>query len=166
MRTYPKGNYKRCTVAKAPDFAYVVVYICSMDTVFSLTEINTVACQLWAATGAGKVLAFHGNMGAGKTTLIHALCEGVGVTDPVSSPTFSLINEYDSPAGTIYHMDLYRVNSETDAIRAGIEDALYSGATCLVEWPEKIPGLLPEHTIHIQLSLAPEGKRRLQIRPN
>ncbi len=136
-----------------------------MDAVFSLTEINTVARQLWEATGAGKVLAFYGPMGAGKTTLIHALCDQIGVTDPVSSPTFSLINEYDSPEGTIYHMDLYRLNSETDAIRAGIEDALFSGATCLVEWPEKIPGLLPETTISVQLSLAAEGKRRLQIRP-
>lgn len=137
-----------------------------MDTVFLLTEITTVARQLWEATGAGQVLAFHGSMGAGKTTLIHAVCAQAGVTDPVSSPTFSLINEYVSPAGPIYHMDLYRLNNETDAIRAGIEDALYSGATCLVEWPEKIPGLLPDSTIHIQLTLAPEGKRRLQIRPN
>jgi tRNA threonylcarbamoyladenosine biosynthesis protein TsaE len=137
-----------------------------MDQVFSLSEIDAVAALLWQQTGKGSVLAFHGSMGAGKTTFIHALCRYLGVTDKVSSPTFSLINEYHSPAGVLYHMDLYRLNSEEEALRAGVEEALYSGSTCLVEWPEKAPALFPPDTVHVYLELAGDHKRRLHIRRN
>ena len=80
-------------------------------------------------------------MGSGKTTFIHALCDVLGVTDAVGSPTFSIINQYQMADGqTLYHLDLYRINDDEEAVQAGIEEVLYSGDYCMVEWPEKIPG--------------------------
>lgn len=130
---------------------------------FELNEINSVAEQVNAYLLNAKVLAFHGEMGAGKTTFIAALCKSMGVKTKVASPTFALIYEYSSPSGPLYHMDLYRLNSEEEAIRAGVEDALWSGSTCFVEWPEKAIGLLPPGTIHLTLSAMDENKRRLII---
>ena len=103
-------------------------------------------------------------MGAGKTTFIHALCEGMGVKDVVSSPTFSIINQYKAGNGqTIYHMDLYRIKDESEALNAGVEDCLYSGNTCLVEWPEKAPGIFPDDTLHISITYVDDNTRKLQI---
>ena len=90
-------------------------------------------------------------MGAGKTTFIHALCEVMGVTDTVGSPTFPIINEYAYPGGKIYHMDLYRLKDEEEAVRAGVEDVLYNGDLCLVEWPDKAPGIFPPGTINLMI---------------
>jgi len=104
-----------------------------MEWLFNLGEIKKVAKEFWQEAGEGKVIAFHGKMGAGKTTFIHALCDVKEVSSPVGSPTFSLINQYEYPDGLIYHIDLYRLNDEQEAIRAGIEDCLYSGDTCLLE---------------------------------
>ncbi|HQR00546.1 MAG TPA: tRNA (adenosine(37)-N6)-threonylcarbamoyltransferase complex ATPase subunit type 1 TsaE, partial [Ferruginibacter sp.] len=121
-----------------------------MEVNFTLEQIDAVAAQVLAASAAYPVLAFHGEMGAGKTTLIHTLCEKMGVKDTVSSPTFSIINQYKKgDGGTVYHMDLYRIRDEQEAINAGVEDCLYSGHTCLVEWPEKVPGIFPPDTLHI-----------------
>ena len=102
-------------------------------------------------------------MGSGKTTLIHAICDEKGVSSPVSSPTFALINEYSAANGSIYHIDLYRLNDEEEAVRAGVEDVLYSGKTCLVEWPEKAPSIFPEDTVHIFIEPLGSNIRRLTV---
>jgi len=135
-----------------------------MEWLFNLGDIKKVAEEFWQQTGEGKVIAFHGKMGAGKTTFIHALCDAKQVSSPVGSPTFSLINQYEYPGGLIYHIDLYRLNNEQEAIRAGIEDCLYSGDTCLLEWPDKAPGILPQNSIHTDIEAVDDQIRRLRIR--
>lgn len=112
-----------------------------MEWTFSLDNIATVAAACWKAIGDKKIVAFHGEMGAGKTTFINALCDEKKVKDVVSSPTFSIVNEYaydcEGTPKILFHMDLYRLRDEEEAIRSGVEDLLYSGNICLVEWPEK-----------------------------
>lgn len=117
--------------------------------------------------GSSKVFAFHGQMGTGKTTFIHALCGVKGVKDVVGSPTFSIINEYaytdNGVVKKIYHIDLYRLKDEEEAIRAGVEDCLYSNDICLVEWPEKAPGIFPADTVHIYMQPVDTQTRRVEI---
>ncbi len=136
-----------------------------MESDFSLENINSVAENFWKETEGKTVFAFHGGMGAGKTTFIHALCDAKGVKDVVGSPTFSIINEYEYDCeGTkkvIFHVDLYRLKDEEEAMRAGVEDALYSGYICLVEWPEKAPSIFPDNTVHVQIELIDTQTRRL-----
>lgn len=135
-----------------------------MEVNFRLEQIQDVALQLLSAAGDHKVIALHGDMGAGKTTLIHALCETMGVKDVITSPTFSIINQYKTTGGqTVYHMDLYRIKDENEAANAGIEDCLYSGELCLVEWPEKAPGIFPDDTLHITISSVDDNTRKLKI---
>ena len=131
---------------------------------FSLEEIRRAAGDFIKAVSEQKVIALHGQMGAGKTTFIHAICDGLGVNDSVSSPTFSIINEYRSAQGTIYHIDLYRLKDENEAIAAGVEECLYSGNLCLVEWPEITPGLFPDNTVHCYLTITGNNERMLQIK--
>ena len=142
-------------------------YLCSMQKIYSETEIKNVAEWLWLQIQPHKVIALHGEMGTGKTTLVHALCDHLGVQDAVSSPTFSIINEYefekDNEPQTIYHIDLYRLKDEEEAVRTGVEDTLFSGAYCFVEWPEIAPEIFPEETLHVFMSLAEDGKRRIEI---
>lgn len=137
-----------------------------MKITFQIGEIEQVAAQVWEQIQNNPVVAFHGNMGAGKTTFIQQLCKQAGVKDTMSSPTFSIINEYRSPAGSIYHMDLYRLNSEVEAQRAGVEEYLFSGARCFVEWPEKAPGIFPDETLHVTIDITNDGSRVLQIQEN
>ncbi len=133
-----------------------------MDILYRLGEIDRVAELLWKEGAASKVWAFHGPMGSGKTTLIHHLCDFLQVKGRVSSPTFALINSYESPiAGTICHMDWYRLKNEAEAVQAGIQDSLQSGQLCLVEWPENAPGLLERDTFRIYLEVLGGNKRRL-----
>jgi tRNA threonylcarbamoyladenosine biosynthesis protein TsaE len=138
-----------------------------MERVFTLNNINEVAKECWKATEGRSVLAFHGPMGAGKTTFIHALCDVKGVKDVVGSPTFSLVNEYEySCEGTkkaLFHLDLYRIKNEEEAVRAGVEEVLYSGNICLAEWPDKAPGIFPDDTVHIYIELVDHETRRLKI---
>ena len=138
-----------------------------MERSFSLDKINEVAKEFWKATNGKMVFAFHGQMGVGKTTFIHALCDAKGVKDVVGSPTFSIINEYEYDCeGTkkvIFHIDLYRLKDEEDAIRTGVEECLYSGNICLVEWPEKASGIFPHDTVHIHIELVNDTTRRLKI---
>ena len=137
-------------------------YLCLMDAIFTLEQIKQVAGSLWKEGKAKKIWAFHAGMGTGKTTFIHALCEELGVSSAISSPTFAIINEYASTvAGTIYHMDWYRLKNEEEAMNAGIEDSLLSGQLCLIEWPENAAGLLPENTFHIYMEVLDEKTRRL-----
>jgi tRNA threonylcarbamoyladenosine biosynthesis protein TsaE len=135
-----------------------------MDLNFSLQEINTAAAQLLEAAGSNRVMAFHGEMGAGKTTFIHALCQLLGVQGTVSSPTFSIINQYAAADNkTVYHMDLYRLKDEQEALNAGVEDCLYSGNRCLVEWPEKAPGIFPGNTLHVTISSTGTNTRKVSF---
>ncbi len=135
-----------------------------MELIFNLGEIAVAAKNFLTATANYKVFALRGEMGAGKTTFIHALCEVMGVKDTITSPTFSIINQYKTNTGqTVYHMDLYRIKDEQEAINAGIEDCLYSGDTCWVEWPEKAPGIFPAETLYITMSSVDRNTRKLQI---
>lgn len=121
---------------------------------FHLSEIKQTAAQVWKKYSQYKIWAFHAAMGSGKTTFIHALCDVLQVTSAVGSPTFAIINEYTSPvAGTIFHMDWYRIKDETEAIQAGCEDCIESGNLCLIEWCEKFPGLLPPGCLHISIEV-------------
>ena len=131
-----------------------------MELIFQLQDIEKAADTFWHAFPLQRIFAFHGNMGSGKTTFIHSLCATRGVTDTVGSPTFSIINEYRYGGGKIYHMDLYRLKDEEEAVRAGVEDVLYSGDLCLVEWPDRAPGIFPADTVHIWLEiLAPDTRK-------
>ena len=138
-----------------------------MEWTFSLDNIKEVAKEFWKAVEGRTVFAFHGQMGAGKTTFIHALCDAKGVKDVVGSPTFSIINEYEylceGTKKALFHMDLYRLNSVEEAQRAGVEDALYSGYICLVEWPEKAPGIFPEGTVQVLIKAIDDTTRQLII---
>lgn len=102
-------------------------------------------------------------MGAGKTTLIHAICEEKKIQSVVSSPTFAIINEYNSDTETIFHIDLYRLKDEEEAIRTGVEDSLYSGNVCLVEWPEKAPGIFPPETCHVRIEEIDANLRKISL---
>ncbi len=110
-----------------------------------------------------KILLFYGEMGAGKTTFIKAFCAALGVEDTVSSPTFSIVNEYHYPQGIIYHFDFYRLKNQTEALDLGVEEYLDSGEYCLIEWPEKIPDLLPENYLKINIEVQPDQQRKLTI---
>jgi tRNA threonylcarbamoyladenosine biosynthesis protein TsaE len=138
-----------------------------MEWKFSLDNIKEIATRFWKLTGEAKVVAFHGQMGAGKTTFIHALCDAKGIKDVVGSPTFSIINEYVYTEGDvtkkIFHLDLYRLKSEEEAIQAGVEDCLYSNNISLVEWPEKAPGIFPADTLHVYIDLIDSDTRKLGI---
>jgi tRNA threonylcarbamoyladenosine biosynthesis protein TsaE len=125
-----------------------------MELIFTIDKIDMAARQLIDQIGAASILAFEGEMGSGKTTFIKALCLEMGVTGAVSSPTFSIINEYKTQTGQIiYHMDLYRIKEEVEAINAGVEDCLLSGNICLIEWPDKIVGLLGANTMHLSVQV-------------
>ncbi len=133
-----------------------------MDAIFEMEHIHQVAKLLWKEGKQNRVWAFHAPMGAGKTTFIHALCELLEVKDSISSPTFAIINEYQSPlAGTIFHMDWYRLKGEEEAIQAGIEDTLLSKNLCLVEWPENAAALLPEDVFNVYIEILNATTRRL-----
>jgi tRNA threonylcarbamoyladenosine biosynthesis protein TsaE len=134
-----------------------------MEILFSIEEIQEVAHKI-ISENPRKVIFFHGQMGAGKTTLIKALAKELGVTDATSSPTFSLVNEYKTgDSGYMYHFDVYRLKDETEALDFGIDDYLYSGNWCFIEWPEKIPNLLPDDYSEVFISILPDGKRKVVL---
>ena len=134
-----------------------------MEITFSLEEINEVAQQI-LDQNPNKVILFHGEMGVGKTTLIKALTKKLGVTDATSSPTFSLVNEYQAANNQlVYHFDFYRINTETEALDMGVDDYLYSNNWCFIEWADKIPNLIPDSRSVITISLQADGKRILTL---
>ena len=135
-----------------------------MEILFSIEEIQQVAHKI-ISENPHKVILFHGEMGAGKTTVIKALAKELGVTQATSSPTFSLVNEYSTENnGVVYHFDVYRLKNESEALDFGIDDYLYSGNWCFIEWPEKIPNLLPDEYSEIFISVIPDGKRKIVMR--
>lgn len=120
--------------------------------VSSVEDLSNVAAEILRVTGEKRVFLFYGSMGAGKTTFIKDLCKALGVNETVSSPTFSIVNEYDSDAGPVFHFDFYRLKEETEALDLGYEDYLYSGNYCFIEWPEKISSLLPGDAVNITIT--------------
>lgn len=141
-----------------------------MEVIYTLEQLPQVAKDFWKKAATFHVVAFHGSMGSGKTTFIHALCDARQVTDVVSSPTFSIVNEYffseNGIQKKIFHIDLYRLKDEQEAIQAGVEDYLYSDHVCLVEWPEKSPLLFPDNTLHVFIESVNDDTRKLRIGDN
>ena len=110
------------------------------------------AAQFAAALGERRIVAFHAPMGAGKTTFISALCAHLGADSlEVNSPTFAIVNDYDSPSGQIYHFDLYRLRDAEEVMDIGFDDYLHSGSLCLIEWPDVATGLLPADTVEVEI---------------
>ncbi|HNY24269.1 MAG TPA: tRNA (adenosine(37)-N6)-threonylcarbamoyltransferase complex ATPase subunit type 1 TsaE [Bacteroidales bacterium] len=137
-----------------------------MELIFTLEQIEKAARQVLDHTGRHGVVAFYGQMGAGKTTFIKKLCAVLGAEDMVNSPTFTLVNEYLSTDKTpIYHFDFYRINKLEEAADMGCEEYFYApGALCLIEWPELVEPLLPEDTVRLQLDVLPTGERRIILK--
>lgn len=131
-----------------------------------IDDLSRAAREFMALMGDYTVYAFRGEMGAGKTTFINALCKELGVeSDDTSSPSFSIVNEYrsDTTAELIYHLDLYRLESLDDALDIGIEDYLDSGALCLIEWPDRIADLLPDDTVNVNITVNDDNSRTITI---
>lgn len=132
----------------------------------SLDAIDSAAREFIAAMGDETVYAFHGEMGAGKTTFINALSRALGVEDDTTnSPSFSIINEYrsDTTAELIYHFDLYRLESIEEAFDIGVEDYFDSGALCFLEWPERIADILPDDTVNVSIKVLDDDSREITI---
>lgn len=134
-------------------------------TIHSVECLPEVAAEFLRLTEGKRIFAFHGSMGAGKTTFTKALCDCLGVCDTVNSPTFAIVNEYADTAGDVvaYHFDFYRLKSVAEAIDMGAEDYFYSGAYCFLEWPELVEDLLPEDTLHVSLTEQADGTRLIEF---
>lgn len=131
----------------------------------SLTELPVVADKFLRFTKGKKVFAFFGPMGVGKTTFIKALCNELGVIEIVTSPTFALVNEYQTAKGLIiYHFDFYRINKIEEVYDFGYEDYFYSNNYCFIEWPDKIAEILPENVVFVQMVENEDGTRTINIR--
>lgn len=125
-----------------------------------LRELDVAAKKFIDLIGDRKLIAFYAPMGAGKTTFTTAVCKLLGVRDPVCSPTFTIINEYMTGNGSpMYHFDFYRIAKLSEAVEIGLEDYLYSGALCLMEWPENVEELLPEETLKVSIEVKPDQTR-------
>ena len=133
----------------------------------SANDLIGFAADFWELVNDAKLFAFNGEMGSGKTTLITVLCKAKGVEEPISSPTYSIINEYrfyeNNTEKKIYHLDLYRLNSMEEIIQAGVEDCIYSNEICFIEWPGKAPQLLDQSTVHIFIEPVDDKTRTLKI---
>ena len=130
----------------------------------SIENIDTAAKQFVEAMDGRTVFAMCGSMGAGKTTFTRAVCRQLGVTeDEVTSPTFAIVNEYQSPSGPVYHFDFYRVKNLSEAVDMGCEEYFYSGRPCFVEWPELIEPLLPEDTVRVTIEERADGSRMVSF---
>ena len=127
----------------------------------SLDELQNAAEQLVAFGEPEKIFLFYGDMGAGKTTLIKSLCECLGVKEPATSPTFSIVNEYQGGSSKIYHFDFYRLKNQSEALDLGYEEYFYSGSYCFIEWPEKVPDLWPDHYIRVDIQVISDVERLL-----
>jgi len=139
--------------------------ILEMELIFeckSLDELDAVAEKIISKLNDYGVIAFYGAMGAGKTTLIKSICRTLGTTDLITSPTFTILNEYIAGKKPVYHFDFYRINSENEAFDLGYENFFYSGNYCFIEWPEKIQNLLPEHHAEIHISEL-NGSRQIKL---
>ena len=130
----------------------------------SIAELPEAAVVFLKAVGEHKIIAFSAKMGAGKTTFIKAILKSMGINEVVASPTYSIVNVYDSKKfGRIYHFDLYRIKDDQEALDVGIEEMLYSGNLCFIEWPEKINNLLPDNVIWSYIRRNEDSTRTLTI---
>ena len=137
-----------------------------MNTNYSISELNTVAKKI-LATVKNKSLLFYGEMGVGKTTLIKELCKLLGTEDVISSPTFSIVNEYHTiDRRIIYHFDFYRIKNQEEAYDIGVEDYFYSNAFCFIEWPENIQNLVPLNATTIHLTRLSDDYRHIRLIPH
>ena len=135
-----------------------------MEILFNQTQIEQAARRFCQAIGQRRVFAFYGSMGAGKTTFIRALCRELGVQDTVTSPTFALVNEYQTAQGEpVYHFDFYRIRRLSEALDMGCDEYFQSGHLCLIEWPELVEPLLPEDAVPVHIEVQPDGSRRLRF---
>lgn len=131
----------------------------------SIKTIHETARQFIDQIGDKTIFAFNGKMGAGKTTFIKAICETLGVKETVNSPTFSIVNEYESADGRIiYHFDCYRITKIQEALDLGAEEYLYSGNLCFIEWSENIAPLLPDTLVNVEILEMENGERSVIIR--
>jgi tRNA threonylcarbamoyladenosine biosynthesis protein TsaE len=129
----------------------------------SLSDLNGIAAKIVKAAGQERIMAFYGQMGVGKTTLIRAICKYLGVRTEVTSPTFALVNEYPSDNGLVFHFDFYRINRISEALDFGIDEYFDGGGWCLMEWPEKIEELLPATTLRVYLDENPDASRTIRL---
>ena len=131
----------------------------------SLNDIDSAAKAFVEAMDQNTVFAFYGKMGAGKTTFIKAVCEALGVTDVVNSPTFSIVNEYrsETTGELIYHFDFYRIKKLSEVYDMGYEDYFYSGALCFIEWPELVEELLPGDAVKVTIEELEDGSRVIRL---
>ena len=131
----------------------------------TLEQIHEAARQFIDYMGENTVFAFYGKMGAGKTTFIKAVCEELGVTDTITSPTFAIVNEYrsDTTGELIYHFDFYRIKRLEEVYDMGYEDYFYSGAVCFIEWPELVEELLPEDAVKVSIAETEGGERLITL---
>ncbi|QTD37615.1 tRNA (adenosine(37)-N6)-threonylcarbamoyltransferase complex ATPase subunit type 1 TsaE [Polaribacter batillariae] len=135
-----------------------------MNKNYSLEDLQEIAKTIISSVN-NKTLLFYGEMGVGKTTLIKEICNQLGVLDNISSPTFSLVNEYQTSQNTkVFHFDFYRIEDENEALDMGIEDYLYNNDWCLIEWPENVENLLPLESVAIRLSTLENGQRNIQLK--
>src|SRR6218665_3037586 len=132
--------------------------------IYNITDLEEIAKKIIGQAGDKTIWIFEGEMGAGKTTLIKAICKELGVASAVQSPTFSIVNEYRTTLGdTVYHFDFYRLKRATEALDFGVEEYFDSGNICLLEWAEKIESLLPENCYTIQIEVIDENNRNLNL---
>lgn len=135
-----------------------------MEIIYTLGEIQDAAKDILTHCNGYKIFTFTGELGAGKTTFIKAMCSQLGVLEHVTSPTYSLIQEYKTEDElTIYHMDFYRINSLHEAIEAGVEEIISSGAFCMIEWPDKINRLLPDKVAKLGIIFLKEQQRKMVV---
>jgi tRNA threonylcarbamoyladenosine biosynthesis protein TsaE len=134
-----------------------------MDQVYTLEQTDQIAAQLVQNYAAIPVWVFQAPMGAGKTTLIAAIGRAMGIQQAMSSPTFSIMNEYEVKGKLIYHMDWYRLDSAAEARQAGVEAAMEAADMSLVEWPEKAPNLLPDNAVVIHIEILDPNRRRIYV---
>ena len=135
-------------------------------TIPTIAFLPTAAREFIDAMGNRRLFAFYGKMGAGKTTFIRALCEALGTTDIVTSPTFAIVNEYDTASGRpIYHFDFYRIKRLAEVYDIGYEDYFFDsrGGICLMEWPELVEELLPDDTVRVTITEQPDGSRTIEF---
>jgi tRNA threonylcarbamoyladenosine biosynthesis protein TsaE len=138
-----------------------------MSRLYGIADLPEIAKDLAQIISHFRVVTFTGNLGAGKTTLIKMLCAHLGVKETVNSPTFSLVNQYSiegaEVGNVLFHIDLYRLKNEEEAFDAGIEEHLFSGHLCLVEWPEKAIGIIPDNTLRVEITTQDHEQRHIRV---
>ncbi|WP_121245318.1 tRNA (adenosine(37)-N6)-threonylcarbamoyltransferase complex ATPase subunit type 1 TsaE [Mucilaginibacter phyllosphaerae] len=129
----------------------------------STTDLPKTAAEILKFAQDTRIFLFYGDMGAGKTTLIKSMSEALGVTDAVTSPTFSIVNEYEGSYGPVYHFDFYRLKDQSEAMDMGYEEYFYSGNYCFIEWPEKIADLLPDSYTGVHIKVINAHSRQITV---